>query len=228
MILSIQYIISFCISMDIWFLGSTNQTNHQKLLFSKFWWNQSIISLRTVSTNFGLEVKIYLTSDACFVRIPGSIIWLWLQVEGQAMLGQSMNSSLQKSWRPMVIPVSQHWFLVYFKQKLIGKVLGWVLSKLGMVFLVFFLLFFSRLFILEASHDAPHQRTSNETSHNASLRRSARKSSGSIKGRFIRKHIQFNKDIWNINISNSMHILKWAGSPKHCFKMHFIHLIIDN
>lgn len=96
-------------------------TNQQKLLFSKFWWNQSIISLRTVSTNFGLEVKINLTSDACFVRIPGSIIWLWLQVEGQAMLGQSMNSSLQKSWRPMVIPVSQLWSMLYFKQKLIGK-----------------------------------------------------------------------------------------------------------
>lgn len=96
-------------------------TNQQKLLFSKFWWNQSIISLRTVSTNFGLEVKINLTSDACFVRIPGSIIWLWLQGEGQAMLGQSMNSSLQKSWRSMVIQVSQHWSLLYFKQKLIGK-----------------------------------------------------------------------------------------------------------
>lgn len=121
MIIPIQYVISFCISMDIWFLGSTYQTNHQKLLFSKFWWNQSIISLRTVSTNFGLEVKIYLTSDACFVRIPGSIIWLWLQGEGQAMLGQSMNSSLQRSWRPMVIPVSQLWSMLYFKQKLIGK-----------------------------------------------------------------------------------------------------------
>lgn len=33
-----------------------------------------IISLRTVSADFGLEVKIYMTSDACFVRIRGSII----------------------------------------------------------------------------------------------------------------------------------------------------------